>query len=81
MKAVRVGCMNIGSSEDSDFEDSVKAFVFIDLAKKFDGPLRYIVQWKQRAMVRGKVEETDWITASVSVLQKKVLFFLTKINC
>ncbi|VDK50782.1 unnamed protein product [Anisakis simplex] len=65
ISGVRMGCMNVASSDGTEFEDSIEGLVFIDLTKHVDIPVRYIVQWKQRVYVRGVFEESGWITASI----------------
>uniref|UniRef100_A0A0N5AQ37 Fibronectin type-III domain-containing protein n=1 Tax=Syphacia muris TaxID=451379 RepID=A0A0N5AQ37_9BILA len=65
IKAVRVGCMNVITNNENSYEDGFEASVFIDITRRYDGPIRYVVQWKQKITAYDKVEESDWITASV----------------
>ena len=37
--------------------------------KRAAGPVRYIVQWKQRTFALGFYDESQWITASVSSIR------------
>ncbi|VDN19837.1 unnamed protein product [Gongylonema pulchrum] len=65
IRSVRVGCMDLGSVEHDDYEDTIEGLIFVDLDEQHRHPTRYIVQWKQRTYDGSPTEENGWITASI----------------
>uniref|UniRef100_A0A914ZIL6 Fibronectin type-III domain-containing protein n=1 Tax=Parascaris univalens TaxID=6257 RepID=A0A914ZIL6_PARUN len=67
VKSLYIGCMDVGSSTNDGYEESVEGILIAEIIKENSNPTRYIFQWKQRTFTLGFYDESPWITSSIEV--------------
>lgn len=66
VKSLYIGCMDVGSSTNDGYEESVEGILIAEIIRENSNPTRYIFQWKQRTFTLGFYDESPWIASSVA---------------
>uniref|UniRef100_A0A0M3HRU5 Fibronectin type-III domain-containing protein n=1 Tax=Ascaris lumbricoides TaxID=6252 RepID=A0A0M3HRU5_ASCLU len=67
VKSLYIGCMDVGSSTNDGYEESVEGILIAEIIRENSNPTRYIFQWKQRTFTLGFYDESPWIASSIEV--------------